>query len=333
VKKTKKTEIEVRKREANKRKIELRMKEAKNNPGVPAWRGKRHRELRVTGRGGRHGRTMTFFSAAARRLAWEDYEKVSVAMICRDARSTLQTFYKRFPGKPAFEYALVLVSFGEMTRAFKQAMEPETWKEATPQAIVHRLVDEVIANTMTVSSIGVTQLAIRVAMSRPKGAEPYFEFRAAVIDRAVELLSPKLEIRNPKETVRTAIQMLLATATDEAWRHGIPFKTARKRAFVEIYSNLIFRCLGLPPGRRDTKESSAVDTPLAEFPEHLRAFYGITKRYLWIYEKTVNASRKPEFELDIPVELRDAEILETRKEKLKTEKPQNRKRKRISRML
>jgi hypothetical protein len=31
-----------------------------------------------------HGRTMNFFEAAARRLAWNDYEKVSVAMICRD---------------------------------------------------------------------------------------------------------------------------------------------------------------------------------------------------------------------------------------------------------
>jgi hypothetical protein len=34
-------------------KREVRIEEAKLNPGVPAWRGKRRRELRVTGRGGR----------------------------------------------------------------------------------------------------------------------------------------------------------------------------------------------------------------------------------------------------------------------------------------
>ena len=89
--------------------------------------------------------------------------------------------------------------------------------------------DEVIANTMTVPNVGVTQLAIRIAMRKPKGAKPYFEFREAIIDRAEELLIPKLTIKNPKEVIRTATQTLLATATDAAWRHGIPFKTERKR--------------------------------------------------------------------------------------------------------
>jgi len=339
-----------------KTRAEIRAEEAKNNPGVPAWRGKRHREQRVTGAGGRHGRTMTFFNAAVRRLAWEDYKRVSVATICRHALSTPYTFYKHFPSRSAFEYGLVLVAFKEMTRDFNKAMDPESWKKATPQAIVYRLVDEVIASTMTVPTIGVTQLAIRIAMSKPKGAEPYFEFREAVISRAVELLSPKLEIPNAKETIRAAFQMLLATATDEAWRHGIPFKTARKRELAGIYDNLALRCLGLPPGRRNTKESGVVESPEAEFPkhlqvsqrdtkgfigfshpqtgfpEHLQAFYGITKRYLWIYEKLVNSSKKPEFELDYPIEPRDTEILETRMRMIKPEKPKK-PRKRLYKMI
>ncbi len=349
-------EVEARMKEARKAQIKIRMEEKKNNPGAKAWRGKRNRELRVTGAGGRHGRTMTFFNAATRRLAWEDYKRVSVATICRHALSTPYTYYKRFPSRSAFEYGLVLVAFKEMTRSFNRAMDPESWKKATPQAIVHRLVDRVIDSTMTVPAIGVTQLAIRIAMSKPKGAEPYFEFRAAVIDRAVELLSPKLEIPNAKKSVRNAIQMLLATATDEAWRHGIPFKTARKRELAGIYDNLAFRCLGLPPGRRDTKESGAVESPEAEFPEHLQAsrrdtkgfigfrhpqtgfpehlqaFYGITKRYLWIYEKLVNSSKKPEFKLDYPIEPEDTKILETRMRMIKPEKPKK-PRKRVYRML
>ena len=309
-------------RRRGRRIFKLRMEERKHNPGAPAWRGKRHREQRVTGHGGRHGLTMIFFNFAIQRLAWEDYKKVWVAMICRDSGSTPYTFYRRFPSKLAFEYALVLVAFREMTRAFNRAMDPETWKDATPQAIVYRLVDEVIASTMSGSTIGVTQLAIRIAMSKPAGAKPYFEFREAVIQRAVELLSPRLEIQNARETVRNAIQMLLATAADEAWRHGIPFKTARKQELAGIYGNLVFRCLGLPPNRRETKESSAIDTPLTEFPEHLRDFYGLSKRWLWIYEKTVNISKKPEFVLDYPVEPRDAAILLQWPRNFKTGKPE-----------
>lgn len=294
---------------------------------------RRPRKSRATGRGGRHGRTMVFFNSAARRLAWEGYERVSVAMICRDARSSRYTFYRRFPSKPALMHGLVLVTFREMIRDFNRAMAAETWKEATSQQIVHRLVDEVIASTMTVPTIGVTQLAIRIATSNPKGAEPYFEFRAAVIDRAVELLSSKLETKNPKETVRAALQMLLAMATDEAWRHGIPFTTERKRELAGMYSNLVLRCLGLPPGRRDTKDVGAIHPTDAEFPEHIQIDYGITKRTLQELEKTVNASRKPEFVLVEPVDPQDAVILDTRKENLKTEKPQKRKRRRRFRLI
>ncbi len=333
VKRTKvETTVEDRKKAARKAIFKLRMEERKHNPGAPAWRGKRHREQRVTGHGGRHGLTMIFFNFAVQRLAWEDFKKVSVAMICRDSGSTPDTFYRRFPSKRAFEYALVLVAFREMTRAFNRAMDPESWKDATPQAIVHRLVDEVIASTMSGSTLGVTELAIRIAMSKPAGAKPYFEFRETVIQRAVELLSPRLEIPNARETVRNAIQMLLATAADEAWRHGIPFKTARKQELAGIYDNLVLQCLGLPPNRRETKESSAIDTPLTEFPEHLRDFYGLSKRWLWIYEKTVNASRKPEFELDSPVEPRDAAILLQWPRNFKTGKPEK-PRKHVSKMI
>jgi AcrR family transcriptional regulator len=290
-------------------------------------RGKRRpRRSRATGRGGRHGRTMAFFNAAARRLAWEGYERVSVAMICRDARSSRYTFYRRFPSKPALEYGLVLVTFRERIRAFNRAMDPKAWKDATPQAIVRRLVDEVIANTMTVSTIGVTQLAMRIAMSKPKGAEPYLEYRRAVIDRAVELLAPRLKIRRAKRAVRIAIQMLLAMATDETWQHGIPFTTERKQELARIYRNLVLRCLRLPPGRRDPQDLGTFDPDRSEFPEYLQIDYGITKRTLQVLARTVKASRKPGFVLDKLVDPQDAVILATRKENLKTGKPQKRQR-------
>jgi AcrR family transcriptional regulator len=285
-------------------------------------RGKgRLRKSRATGRGGRHGRTMAFFNSAARRLAWEPYERVSVAMICRDANSSRYTFYHRFPSKPALMYGLVLVTYRELIRDFNRTMAPEAWKDATPQAIVRRLVDEVVASTMTVPTIGVTQLAIQIAMSKPEGAEPYFEFRAAVIDRAIKLLSAKLEIRNAKKFVRIAIQMVLAMATDEAWRHGIPFTTERKRELASEYNNLVLHCLSLPSSWRDAKDVEAVHPLDAEFPEHFQIDYGITKRTLGEYEKVVNQSRKPEFRLDHPVDVENAVILATKAERRKPEKP------------
>jgi AcrR family transcriptional regulator len=292
-------------------------------------RGKRRlRKSRATGRGGRHGRTMTFFNSAARRLAWEGYERVSVAVICRDAGSSRYTFYRRFPSKAALEYGLVLVTFREMIRDFNRATDPKAWKDATPQAIVRRLVDEVIARTMTVPAIGVTQLTIRIALSTPKGAEPYFEFRAAIIDRSVALLSSKLKIENPKIAIRNAFQMLLAMAADEAWRHGIPFTTDRKRELAGIYENLVLRCLGLPSSQSHPSNVGVIHPLDAEYPEHLQFAYGINKRTLAELERIVNASRKPKFGLNSPVNPQDAVIFNTRKENPKAEEPQKRKRKR-----
>jgi hypothetical protein len=221
------------------------------------------------------------------------------------------------------------VTFLEMTGGFNRAMAPEAWKDATPQAIIFRLVDEVITNTLSVPTIGVIQLAMRIRMSKPKGAEPYIQFRSAVIDRAVELLSPKLEIPNAKESVRNVIQMLLAMATDEAWRHGIPFQTERKRELAGIYSNLLFRCLGLPPGKRNSKDLGPLQPIASRLPEQLQITYGITKYHLYEYARDVKASRKPEFRAD---SFEDAGILFTRKESLKTEHPRK-PRKRIARML
>jgi hypothetical protein len=215
-----------------------------------------------------------------------------------------------------------------MTKAFNREMDPKAWKNATPQAIIYRLTDEVIASTMTVPTLGVTQLAIRIAMSKPKGAEPYFEYRAAIIDRAVELLFPKLKIQNPKETVRNSIQMLLAIATDEAWRHGIPFRTELKQELSEAYSKLIFRCLELP-SQRNTKNVGANHSERTEFPEHFQINYGITKHSLVKYEKDVNSSGKPDFDpgKGRGADVRDAVIWLTKAENLKIEKPRKPQRK------
>lgn len=281
------------------------------------------RKSRVTGRGGLHGRTMNFFDAALRRLAWNDYDKVSVAMICRDARSTPYTFYRRFPNKRAFLYALVLVSFRSRTSAFNETMGKVDWKVRTPLEIIDRVVDEVVTGTMTVSGVGVTQLAVRLGMSKPRSAQPYFNYREAVTGRAVALLSPKIEGDALEQRIRSVVQLLFATATDEAWRHGIPFTTARKRELAKDYCQLVLRGLGLPAGGGDAgygRLRSAV-LPELPYPDDMQTIYPLSKRALRSYEKEIRASRKPDFVLNEPIEPLDALIEATRDEDRKSQKP------------
>lgn len=275
---------------------------------------------RTTGRGGTHGRTTNFFVAAARRLAWNDYEAVSVAMICRDARSTPYTYYRRFPNKRAFLYALVLVTFRERTASFERKLHGQDWENQKPQAIVREIVAEVIGGTMTVSAIGVTQLAIRIGMSKAKGAEPYLQYRAVVVDRAIKLISPKLDIADSEARVRSAIHILFAIATDEAWRHGIPFSAARLKELANSYCRHTMSFLGLPFSETDHAHLAAVIIE-PQYSEDIKSLYPLTKRELRAYEKDINASRKSEFRMDEPIDPMDIVIAATRDEQRKSQQP------------
>jgi len=276
---------------------------------------------RVSGRGGVHGRTMNFFDAATRRLAWNDYENISVAVICRDARSTPYTFYRRFPNRRAFLYALVLVTFRARTSAFIKTMSEFASKERTVAEIIDRIVDEVIAGTMTVSGMGATHLAVRIGTSKSKGAEPYLAYRKTVTDTAVDLLSPKMRGDDAKGRIRSIVQMLFAAAADEAWQGGIPFTTAHKRERAKEYGRLVRRYLGIAAGDSGGVRLSAAILPHQPFPETMQAAYPLSKRKLRAYEREVNRSQKPGFPLGNPVEPLDIGIAATRDENRKTQKP------------
>lgn len=279
------------------------------------------RKSRTTGRGGTHGRTANFFTAASRRLAWNDYEAVSVAMICRDARSTPHTFYRRFPNKRAFLYALVLVTFRERAMAFERTMFAPDRDSQTPQVIAQEIVAEIIAGTMTVAAIGVAQLAIRIGMSKPKGAEPFLEYRKTVTECAVKLLTPQLDVPESEGRVRAVIDMLFATAMDEAWRHGIPFSNARLKECANSFFHRTACYLGLSIG--DTNQENLIAAMIIEpqYSEDLISIYSLSKRELHAYEKEINSSRKPTFWMDEPIDPTDLAIVATRDEQRKSQKP------------
>ena len=111
-----------------------------------------------------------------------------------------------------------------------------------------------------------TQRTVRLGMSRRKSAEPYFLYREAVTVRAVALLSPKK--RCGFETrIRLAVQVLFATATDEAWWYGIPLTTAGKCELAKEYGQLMRSCLGIPEGdSREARSGTAIlpDRPVSQ---------------------------------------------------------------------
>ncbi len=300
------------------------------------------------------GKRAAFRMAAIRRYAWEDYEHVEIRKLAREAGTSIFTFYNRFGSLEAFWYALAGAQFQAATRAMESEFDPKAWGDAPPGKIIRRIVEHVVTG-MDCDSIGITRLCIRLCTTAPKAAESFRDYRSAITDRAVELLAPKLEATDPKEAVRQAMRMVLAVASDMAWHHNGPLLSRERELMIEEVTGLMCRSLSVQKLRKRINHFALVDEEkamIASFENALQDELPIYKVDLKAYEKAVNSASRPmpslgnEFgmmqkrvggkweKVKVPiVNPVDAGILDTKKERPKSDKRIKPKRKRISRWL
>jgi AcrR family transcriptional regulator len=241
------------------------------------------------------GKRAAFRSAAVRRYAWEDYERIEVRKLAREAGVSVYTFYNRFGGLEAFWYALAGSQFQAATRAMDRELDPKAWGDAPPGKIIRRIVEHVVTG-MDCDTIGITRMCVRLAMTAPKAAESFRDYRSAITDRAIELLAPKLDAPDPKEAVRQAMRMVLAIAADTSWHHHGPLLSRERELMIDEITSLMCVSLGLPKPRKSINRFAVVDVEKAinaSFETALQDELPIYKVDLKAFEKAVNSSSKP----------------------------------------
>jgi len=245
-----------------------------------------------------------FFAAAVRRYAWNDYERVGVRELGAYAGVSADTFYDRFGSQRAFWYAVATAQFQGAIRAMNREFDPTTWAEAPPQTIIRRIAGHVV-NGLAGDTIGITRMAVRLAMTAPRAAEAFEEYRSALTDRAVTLLAPKLKLKlaDQEEVVRQGMRAVLAVAADTSWRHSGPLLRRERESMINDLTDQMCRSLGISntkAGRSTNavEERETEPAMIAIFREALQERdLPIYRRNLKAFEKAVNDSRKPKVTL------------------------------------
>jgi len=92
-------------------------------------------------------------------------------------------------------------------------------------------------------------MTVRLAMTTPRAAEAFEEYRSILADHAVALLAPKLKLSGPEKATCRAMHAVLAVVTDTAWRHYGPLLKRERQSLINDLADQLCRSLGIP----DTK--------------------------------------------------------------------------------
>jgi AcrR family transcriptional regulator len=172
------------------------------------------------------GRRWRLIDAATQFLARIDYDSLPVTKIAREAGCSVGAFYLRFRTKDEFLEAVIGETLDGATKAAKAELAIERWDQATMETVLRAIAGEVASRTGDRRNTGVIRAAIKLGTTRPEVLEPLKNYRSAVTDCAIALLSPRLELDDPPIAIREAMQVAFAIAIDAViqdfgpWRAG-----------------------------------------------------------------------------------------------------------------
>jgi AcrR family transcriptional regulator len=189
-------------------------------------------------------RTWSFYDAGERLLAISDHEQMTVAKLCREAGSSIGTFYNRFRDKDRFLYFLISAKFRAATEAAERELRGSASRNTSTRDLVRKIVDHVVSRMGGSRTVGVTRAALKLGSSKPLNLEPLARYRAAISNYAVRLLASRLSVSNPELAVRTGVQVVFATLIDATMQNHGPLR-AGQDSTADALTDLMVRSLDI----------------------------------------------------------------------------------------
>lgn len=134
--------------------------------------------------------------------------------LARAAGCCVGALYARFPDKNAFLYHLIADAFRTMTNDAKLALVTGRWTRPSGAHLVRQIVTHVVSKMTCRLAAGVIRATLKLSTVKPITIELFHDYRAAVTEDAVALLSPKLRHPGSRRSVKVAMQIVFAVATD-----------------------------------------------------------------------------------------------------------------------
>ncbi len=162
--------------------------------------------------------------AAARLIAANDYDRVSMAAIARTAKTSTGVLYCRFANKEALLVALSADTLGRLAEVAKQRAE----KTSHANEVAH-LIEQTVEQLTAAKVAGVVRASIKLAMTHPAALKPLEEYRKTCTDLMVRAVG------EADARVRSAMQIVLGAITDSI----VTGLTARADTLTEMFESYV----------------------------------------------------------------------------------------------
>lgn len=188
-------------------------------PGVHPVRQQRSRE-----------RQLALFNAGRTLLERHDFDALSIVDIAAHNGFSVGSFYRRFRDKEAYFAALQQVVTDEIVQRARDFLDQPRWaRVSTP-----RLAEAIIAMVVQGFRLnrGVIKASLKHASTQPGAWTPIKRSGAAVVDRIVAVLSPRLAgvpAARRELRIRFAMQLVYGTLVNAVLHDPGPIRLEDKR--------------------------------------------------------------------------------------------------------
>ena len=162
----------------------------------------------------KNNRTRALFEAGVVRLARQDYERVSIARIAREAGCSIGAFYSRFPDKDGYLYELIAVTFRTLAYEANLVLDGKRQRSNSADDVALHIMTYLVTALAARRTAGILRAASKLSASKPATLTLFQEYRSFVTERAIALLKPYFAGRDRTPAIRAAMQMAFATITD-----------------------------------------------------------------------------------------------------------------------
>jgi AcrR family transcriptional regulator len=205
--------------------------------------GKRVGRARRESKGRRDEKRSRLYRVGAALLAGADYEDVSIARLTREAGISVGAFYGRFAHKDNFIELLIAATFRRLVEQTEAELSHAQWDGKTRGEVIQGVMHHIVQQIGDDRNAGILRAAVKLGTREPAAWREIQTYREKVAECAVKLME-SLSDRSSPHTVRTVIQIALATVIDAALLDSRPLRFASGPMVSEL-SEVVARYLGV----------------------------------------------------------------------------------------
>lgn len=156
-------------------------------------------------------RSTLFHAAGLKLLASADYENVSIAMIAKEAGSSVGAFYYRYPDKAAFLRRLISETFRGLEKEYERKFFNAQASKFRDEINLSEFISHILDVLGRPGSIGVIRASLKLGTIDSDALGKFSEYRSRITADADKLFSRGKFASN---RIREAMQLVFAAVVD-----------------------------------------------------------------------------------------------------------------------